>query len=506
MTQVCVSIPADHALQLGCDVLAERVSRADLVELRLDAFPDLPLEWIPRLGRPVIAACRAREQGGAWRGSEPERLALLRRAVDAGAAWVDIEWRSGAEARRFRPARVLTSHHVLDGIPDDVAGVLREMTLAGGDALKLVAHARTTQEAMTFANAVRRALASREAGMPPVAAFAMGEAGTWTRGSLARLGAPWVYAALDATHPTAPGQPTLDDWVEVWRARRIGPSTALYGLIGNPVAHSLSPLIHNRAFEVEGIDAIYLPFLVTDASALPAVLACDARGFSVTVPHKEAVYALVERKSRVAAEIGAVNTLVRREGVWEGGNTDAAGALAALARAYGASPDAAFLAGRRALLLGAGGAARAIAWGLVRAGARVAVSGRTRARAESLARQMGLVAVPWEARADDLPDLLVNATPVGMAPHTADSPWPAEALRHGMVVLDTVYRPGRTKLLQDAETAGARIVHGIDMLLEQAALQFAAWTGRPIPHEALDAARHRAASQGGSTCGASRRA
>ncbi|MEK7865095.1 MAG: shikimate dehydrogenase [Planctomycetota bacterium] len=497
---VCVSIPADHACELGLAELTRRVAPADLVEIRLDARPDFPLEWIPRLGKPVIATCRLRAQGGSWNGSEADRMALLRRAVDAGAAWVDLEWKCGAQARAFRPARVLTSHHVLDGLPDDVEGVLREMTLEGGDAIKLVAHARTTLEAVTFSSAVRLALAARDwqsqlagPGLPPVAAFAMGEAGTWTRVALARLGAPWVYAALDRSRATAPGQPTLAEWTGVLRVHRLGAGTALYGLIGNPVAHSLSPLIHNLAFEKEGIDAIYVPFLVTDPGALPAVLALDVRGFSVTIPYKEAVLPLVDRRSRAATEIGAVNTLVRRGDAqavgWEGGNTDAAGALAAVARAYGASPDTPFLAGKRALVLGAGGAARAIAWGLARAGARVAVSGRTGTRAEALAREMKLVAVPWDARAGEAPDLLVNTTPVGMAPRAEESPWPSSALHAGMVVFDTVYHPRRTRLLADAKAAGARVVEGIEMLVEQAALQFTAWTGRPMPRAAVEAAR-----------------
>ncbi len=494
--RVCVSIPADHACELGLAELARRVRAAALVELRLDANPDFPIEWVGRLGKPVIATCRPRAEGGAWTGAEADRLALLRRAVDAGAQWVDLEWRCGAQARAFRPARVLTSHHVLDGLPDDVEGVLREMTLDGGDAIKLVAHARTTLEAVTFASAVRLALAARGPGLPPVAAFAMGEAGTWTRVALAQLGAPWVYAALDRSRATAPGQPTLLDWTGALRVRRMGARTAMYGLIGNPVAHSLSPLIHNLAFEKAGIDAIYVPFLVTDPGALPAVLALDVRGFSVTVPYKEAVVPLVARRSRAATEIGAVNTLVRRDdsqaghaGGWEGGNTDAAGALAALARAYAVTAETPFLAGKRALVLGAGGAARAIAWGLARAGARVAVSGRTGTRSEALAREMKLVAVPWDARAAEGPDLLVNATPVGMAPHADESPWPASALRPGMVVFDTVYHPRRTKLLTDAESAGARVVGGIEMLVEQAALQFAAWAGRPMPPEAIAEAR-----------------
>ena len=492
--KICVSIPADHALAIGPDDLARRVAKADLVELRLDAQPDLPLDWIPRLGKPVIATCRPKAQGGAWAGPEPDRLALLRRAVDAGAAWVDLEWRCGAEPRSFRPAKVLVSHHVLDGLPSDVEGTLREMSFAGGDAVKLVAHARDAAEAVTFASVVRMAMAaaappslgSRAPSLPPVAAFAMGEAGTWTRVALARYGAPWVYAALDRTRPTAPGQPTLEEWLSTWRARRIGPRTALYGVIGNPVSHSLSPMLHNAAFERAGIDAAYVAVPVVDAALLPVVLSLDFRGFSVTVPHKEAVVPLVARRSRAATEIGAVNTLVRRDGAWEGGNTDAAGALAAIAPAYGAAPESPFLAGKRALVLGAGGAARAIAWGLARAGARVAISGRTGARAEGLARDLRLVAVSWEARTQEEPDLLVNATPVGMEPRAGESPWPASALRAGMVVFDTVYQPRKTRLLVDAAAAGAKVVEGLEMLLAQGALQFQAWTGKAMPPEAME--------------------
>lgn len=265
--------------------------------------------------------------------------------------------------------------------------------------------------------------------------------------------------------------------------------TALYGVLGHPVRHSRSPEMQAAAFEHLAVDAAYVALDVAPERLAEAVAGAHALGFqglNVTVPHKRAVVALCEATDPVAREVGAVNTLRRTERGWEGFNTDAAACLMLL-REEGLRP------GARALLAGAGGAARAAAWALVRAGAELRIAARRPDAAERLAAALtplvaegapAPAAVPWEGLAAeaDAADAVVNGTTVGL--HAGDAPLPLR-VRAGQVVLDFVY--GETALARAARDAGARLVSGERVLVRQGALAFALWTGRAAP-EALMAA------------------
>lgn len=255
--------------------------------------------------------------------------------------------------------------------------------------------------------------------------------------------------------------------------------TRIFGIVGNPVAHSLSPAMHNAAFEALGANCVYVPFAVTDIpGAMTGLRALGIRGVSVTIPHKRAVIDHLDSIDPIAARIGAVNTLVIDQGHIRGYNTDWLGANRALETI---TP----LAGRRVLVLGAGGAARAIGFGLLEKGATVIFSNRTLARGRALARELGCDFVPPDAIGALRLDALINATSVGMHPHVADSPVPAAFLPRITAVMDIVYAPRRTRLLAEAGQAGCRTVGGLDMLLYQGVAQFELWTGLPAPVEAM---------------------
>ncbi|MBN1661146.1 MAG: shikimate dehydrogenase [Anaerolineae bacterium] len=265
--------------------------------------------------------------------------------------------------------------------------------------------------------------------------------------------------------------------------------------MGWPVGHSVSPAMHNAAFAALGLSWRYEPLAVPPEDLAHAVerLAAEGwRGANVTVPHKEAVVGLLDDVDGPARTIGAVNTIVTRQGGLVGANTDAPGAMEAL-RQGGFEP-----AGRRALVLGAGGAARAVVYGLLSAGCGVTVHNRTPERAAMLARDLGGVGPPVVTASNlaDLDlgafDLLVNATSAGMAPHVAASPWPeALPLLAQWTVFDLVYNPAETRLLARARAAGARVVEGLPMLVQQGALAFRLWTGATAPVGVMDAAaRH----------------
>ncbi len=261
--------------------------------------------------------------------------------------------------------------------------------------------------------------------------------------------------------------------------------TRVYGLLGRPVAHSLSPAMHNAAFAALGLNAVYVAFPVADlAQAVAGLRGLDIGGVSVTIPFKEEILPLLDDTVGPAARMAAVNTVVNREGRLIGYNTDWLGAVAALEEKTG-------IAGKRFLILGAGGAARAIAFGLLEKGGRVAVSDLDRGKALSLGRQLW-VEVVAPGYLDQYPaEILINATPVGMAPQTEALPLAPEVLDRFSLVMDIVYRPLTTRLLREAAARGCQVIDGLRMLIHQGAAQFELWTGQPAPVEVMAQAAYR---------------
>lgn len=255
----------------------------------------------------------------------------------------------------------------------------------------------------------------------------------------------------------------------------IDANTSLFGVIGNPVAHSLSPIMHNQAFTATGYNGIYLAFRVSDTgAAIKGIAALNFKGVSVTLPHKAAVMQYLDEVDETAAQIGAVNTIVNNRGRLIGYNTDCPGALEAL-RARTSIKD------KSVALIGAGGAARAIGFGLVAADARLTILNRTRKSGERLAADLQAQYLPLDEWAPDRYEILINTTPVGMHPETDATPIPKEDLTKEMVVMDIVYNPLETRLLKEAATAGCRTINGADMFVFQGVKQFELWTGKKAP-------------------------
>jgi shikimate dehydrogenase len=251
--------------------------------------------------------------------------------------------------------------------------------------------------------------------------------------------------------------------------------TKIYGILGRPVAHSLSPAMHNAAFRELGINAVYAAFPVADlAQAVAGLRGLSIAGVSITIPFKEEVIPLLDELDPVAARMGAVNTVVNREGRLTGYNTDWLGALTAL-KAQTAIP------GEHFLILGAGGAARAIAFGIVEEGGQVTLTDVDTQRAAALAGELGGEAISPDALESCPAAVLINATPVGMAPQVAAIPLNPDLLGRFTLVMDIVYRPLQTRLLREAAARGAATIDGLQMLLHQATAQFELWTGRPAP-------------------------
>ena len=251
--------------------------------------------------------------------------------------------------------------------------------------------------------------------------------------------------------------------------------TELYGVLGNPVRHSLSPLMFNAAFTHENINAVYLAFESVDVEgAIKGMRALGIKGMSVTIPHKSSVIPLLDEIDPLANDIGAVNTVVNKGGRLIGYNTDAAGALMAL-------EDAVEVTGKNCIIVGAGGAARAIGYILKKHDVNIAVANRSEERGRMLANSLGSRYINLEQLENENPDILINTTPVGMTPNAGSCPVPENVLKQGMTVMDIIYNPRRTKLLNIASDRGCRVVDGLGMFIYQGAEQFRLWTGQEAP-------------------------
>jgi 3-dehydroquinate dehydratase/shikimate dehydrogenase len=408
----------------------------------------------------VIVTCRAAAEGGAYRGSETDRLQLLGQAITLGAEYVDVEWRadrSGLPAPGDR-TRLVLSHHDMTGMPADLPDLVRSMRRDAGAGLVKLA---VTTSSLAECRRLRRDTRSKSGQV----VIGMGPAGLVTRLC------PWLYGSLWTYGGTAaPGQSPVADLIDRYRVPQASDRTQVYAVIGAPIAHSASPAMHNAAFAAAGIDAMYVPIETHDAADfLAAAEDFGIAGASVTAPLKTAWAALGVRLDAAGQSIGAINTLVRRgRGHWEGRNFDVEGFLAPLVM------RGLQMTGQRVVILGAGGAARAAAWALKRQGARIEVSARRTEAAVRLAADLGVVSVAWPPRPDW--DLLINATPVGTRTGPQVSPLDRAFVR-GRVVYDLVYNPAETVLMRLARSAGADVIGGLEMLIGQARAQFEYWTG-----------------------------
>jgi 3-dehydroquinate dehydratase/shikimate dehydrogenase len=444
---------------------------ADALEFRLDLIrsPELAVLMLSTR-KPVIATCRTRKEGGGFDGTPLERMEMLRAASLLGADFVDMELRAdrlhlGGFVRRTRESQVIVSLHLKRGERFVPAAVYRRMRATGADVLKIAYPAEDAWEIALAAEFLGLARRDRQKAI----AMAMGPAGEPSRILYRVMGGWGTFASTEDGKSSAPGQIPGSVLKTLYGAGRLGRRTKVFGVIGHPVSHSKGIYIHNPLFRAAGADAVYCRFDVRDLGRFMRRVAPMMQGLSVTLPHKQQIMRHLSRIDPAAKAIGAVNTVVRRGKGFVGVNTDAPGALDAIERVVP-------VAERTVLILGAGGAARAIAFEALRRGAKVILCSRKASRARALAAELNATAVSMNTLPDTAFDILVNATPVGMAPHANRSPVPTGILG-GKVVFDAVYTPSVTRLLKEALAQGAKIVPGTEMYLNQAAMQSRLYAG-----------------------------
>jgi len=445
----------------------------DIAELRLDLLDES--EWgeaksFPeKAGIPMILTCRRKVDGGAFILSERRRKALLLSALDGSFSYVDLEEDLRKceldEKAKARGIKVIRSFHDFEGIPSDIYSRLKAMRRRG-DVVKAAVTPKSTEDVLTLFRA------KDEVGSFPMILLGMGQYGACTRILYKRIGSMLSFASEDAV---APGQFTPEEMKKLYRADKVDSKTAIYGIIGNPIGHTSSPMIHNPGFERINYNAVYVPFLTDDLKAFFRLAEyLEIRGFSVTVPFKVDVLFHVGTINRDVKIIGSCNTVVREPGIWKGYNTDHTGFLRPLG---GEMPNI-----KNAIVLGAGGAANAIVFALRSRGVKVVILNRTVEKAKKLA-ELNMCSCDSLDNAKDyegFADLVVNTTSVGLGDVNA-SPIPGFKFTGREIVYDIVYKPRMTRMLKDAKEKGCRLHFGSEMLFSQGKEQFKLFTGFDYP-------------------------
>ncbi|HYW71516.1 MAG TPA: shikimate dehydrogenase [Pyrinomonadaceae bacterium] len=487
MATVCVPVCVRHPDELP-GALDAAAAVADLVEVRADCLTIVDSMQLLRLfnaiKRPLIVTLRSSEEGG----RNPHDLESRRRFWKdlsglAAENFIDLELDlvdefSGADAGTLPVEwrRVICSHHDFDRVPDNLDQIFDRMAATPAGVIKIAVTARDAIDCLPVFGLLDRAQRDGR----QLLAIAMGQAGLMTRILGPARGAFLTYGSISEGRGTAPGQVTMAELQELYRIDRIDRETRIFGIIGQPVGHSLSPHIHNASFAALGLNAVFIPFEVGDAVSFmrrmvhPAKRELDWRlgGLSVTAPHKSTVIAELDWIDPACLEIGAVNTIVVRDQELHGYNTDAAGFIAPLRRALGPLKDA------RCAVVGAGGAARACVWALKQEDASTAIFARDQGQAEFLAQTFKVRAESFPAASFNGFDIVINATPLGTHGSRADeSIANAQQLAGVRLAYDLVYNPSETKFLREARAAGCKVLDGMEMLLEQGIEQFKLWTG-----------------------------
>jgi 3-dehydroquinate dehydratase/shikimate dehydrogenase len=449
----------------------DEVSEADLIELRLDSVADLDVAAaLADRRHPVVVTCRAKWEGGGFQGSEEERRKVLDCALQLGADYVDVEFSAGFARDLIASCagrRIVVSSHDFEGVPGDLIERVRAMRASGAEIVKAAVMTRSLSDNLHLLELERA---------PNTVLIGMGASGLPTRVLAAHFHSHWSYAG----DGHAPGQLPAARMLQEFGFRRISERTEIYGVVGSPLTHSISPAMHNAAFRAAGVDAVYVPLAASSADDfIVFATALGVKGASITIPYKVNLFDRADLVDDLARKVGAVNTF-RREGArWAARNTDVSGFLAPLA---GRMP----LRGARAAILGTGGAARAVAVALESVGSAVTVYGRSRAKADAVARIVGGEGAVFPVRPLSW-DLLVNTTPLGMSPNVEATPF--EGPFDGRMVYDLVYNPAETRLLREAAAAGCETVGGLDMLIAQAEDQSEWWLGqRPAANVMREAA------------------
>lgn len=484
--KVCVAITGTTAAEM-IEKATAVVKESPFLEFRLD-YLEKPINAIPKLKQffadntaaTGIATCRREANGGKFTGSVAAEMEILCKAAIAGFHIVDVEIETAealkkGELQKLRDTGValIISHHDFTATKD-LNKIYERMAPFQPDLFKIVPTAKSLSDNVTLMRFMERMRDQAN-----IIGICMGDAGIISRVLGLRAGSAFTFAAATPGEETGPGQIAARTLIETYRIDQVDAATKVYGVAGNPIRSSLSPIMMNTAFRRETVNAVYLALQTAKVSdLLKLVQEIPIQGLSITMPHKQEIMAHLEKTDPLSAKIGACNTVLRaQDGKLYGFNTDVAGIVGPLEKRMS-------LRGAKALVLGAGGAARAAVFGLRDKGADVLILNRTAETAQKLAKQSGSKTIKKEAIAKTEFDVIINATPIGMAGQKAVPMLEGKDL-NTKLVFDLVYNPLETPLIRMARQQGIPFITGVEMFVQQGARQFEIWTGKPAPEEEM---------------------
>jgi 3-dehydroquinate dehydratase / shikimate dehydrogenase len=483
--KVCVAIIGATPAEM-LEKATAVVKETPFLEFRLD-YLEKPLLALPKLKHfltdntavTAIATCRRSANGGKFSGNLAAEMEILSKAGTSGFHIVDLELESAeslkkGELQKLRDTGValIISHHDF-AATKDLDGVFKRIEPFQPDFIKIVPTAKSLTDNVTLMRFIERMDDHSN-----IVGICMGDAGIISRVLGLRAGSAFTFAAATAGEETGPGQIAARTLIETYRIDQVDAATKVYGVAGNPIRSSLSPIMMNTAFRRETVNAVYLALQANKlADLLKLVHEIPIQGLSVTMPLKQEIMAHLEKTDPLSAKIGACNTVLRQDGKLYGFNTDVAGITGPIEKRMS-------LRGAKALVLGAGGAARAAVFGMRDKGAEVFILNRTAETAQKLAKQSGSKTIKKDALSKTTFDVIVNATPVGMA-GVKTTPILEAADLNTKLVFDLVYNPLETPLLRLARQQSIPIITGIEMFVQQGARQFEIFTGKPAPEEEM---------------------
>ncbi|KAB2629783.1 bifunctional 3-dehydroquinate dehydratase/shikimate dehydrogenase [Pyrus ussuriensis x Pyrus communis] len=497
-TLICAPVMAESVDQMLVQMGKAKEVGADLVEIRVDFLKNFnPRQDLGALINqsplPTLVTYRPSWEGGQYKGDDKQRQDALRVAMELGADFIDVELKvadefyNSIQGKKPEKVKIIVSSHNYEKTPssEEIGDLVARIQATGADIVKIA----TTALDITDSARVFQVLVHSQV---PMIALVMGEKGLISRVLSAKYGAFLTFGTIEAGVVSAPGQPTVRDLLDLYNFRLIGADTKVHGVIGNPIRHSNCPLLYNAAFKSINFNGIYLPLLVDNvANFIDTYNSPDFAGYSYTIPHKEAGLKCCDEIDPHAKEIGAINCMIRNpaDGKLKGYNVDYLGAIAAIEEGLRASNGSSNgsgspLAGKLFVVMGAGAAGTALAYGGKQKGARVVVANRTYDKAKALANKVGGEAITLAELETFHPEdgmVLANATPVGMEPRIDQTPLSKNALKNYSLVFDAIYTPTWTRLLQEAQECGAAVAFGTEMFLNQAFVQVEKFSGSPAP-------------------------
>jgi len=486
---ICVSVGRGRHRMMIAEHHHLAEQGVELVELRLD-YIRRPVNLRRLLdNRPcnVVATCRRPSEGGKWMRTEDDRRILLRTAVADGADFVDLEWDIADKIPRYGETKRIISYHNFDETPENLEDIHEKLSKLDPDIVKIATMANNPIDN------IRALRLCRDSDIPTVS-FCMGEMGMPSRLLCGKFGSPLSYATFHEDRQMAPGQLSYRQMIDEFDYENITHDTIILGVIADPVGHSLSPIVHNACIKKAELNMLYLPFRVPKEYLESFIESCPEmgiRGLSVTIPHKENVLKCINVLDDDVAGIRAANTVIFKDVNAYGFNTDCGAAIESLHETMaeqlvgGAESSDNPIEGQRILLMGAGGVARAIAFGLKRAKAQVFICSRDYRKAETLADSLECTAIDWASRQNFECKVLINCTPIGMHPNLDETPFVQEWFSKRTIVFDTVYNPEQTLFIKQARRAGCETITGVDMFVRQAAKQFKMFTGHEADSELI---------------------